>query len=146
MKFALFLAAALAAPTVMGTPLPIYTHTVENIDNTTSPNSTHVDIATVAGYALIQHPGTKGDAPGGSPNRPGQFFPPPGKKWSKRTQCKIILANRGLPIWRILRLCGISYSRDYTNIYNLCAQQANAEGVSSKDKYMRCESFKGFGK
>lgn len=63
-------------------------------------------------------------------------------------------ANRGsrvpFPIYRLLRLCKIrskgNVEEGINRIYELCAQEADEEGVSEEDKYMRCEGFKGFGK
>lgn len=55
-------------------------------------------------------------------------------------------AENGYVIWQILRMCKIRHREDFTNVYELCAEEADDEGLSGEEKYMRCEGFRGFGK
>lgn len=161
--FFFFLAAALSAPTITGTPHPSTTRHVESLDvasTTSTSHPTDVDIDDALSRALIMLLSERNATNTTTTTTPSTlqarqsgpldvYWPPPGTKWSWRTRCVISSSARHLPIWRILKQCKIRHNGDprgNTRIYELCAMQADEQGISEEEKYMRCERFKGFGK
>lgn len=124
MKLTFIVAAALAAPAAIGTALPIGTHHDETLHGTSTAS-------TLA---------------------PRQLFPPVGTTWTGKTQCVMTNSSQRypiwgvLPVWRIVMYCDIRHNKEYTKIYELCMEEADDEGLSWEEKYLRCEGFKGFGK
>lgn len=162
MKATVLFAAVFAVPTIMGAPLSGTTHHTESIISTSTPSkpgSPLLNIDTALSKALVMLLGERSESPNATatvselePRQygpPHVYYPPPGEEWSDRTQCVITASGMHLPIWRTLVLCGIRHNgkpSGNTRIYELCAEEAAEEGISEKDKYMRCKRFKGFGR
>ncbi|KAJ4989777.1 hypothetical protein SVAN01_04807 [Stagonosporopsis vannaccii] len=156
MKFAVLFTTTLAVPIIMGAPLLNTTHHIESTNSIPTTSTAHYpfpDIDNTLSKTPILLLSERGASLSTLESRqhgpPHVFYPPPGKDWSIKTQCAIAGSAMHLPIWITLKHCHIRHNGDHsgnTRIYELCAEEADEEGVSEKDKYMRCERYKGFGK